>query len=621
MYAAVAAALIISNSTVFAAGKKDSITTTTTELQPAWGGPGAPMPPDGMTPPTPPEGMPEFMSPITESKYVINPMTRDIASLDTATPPECKATVTINLTAGTAVSTSSQISTTCDATTGLITIDSSALSDNIGIILTGKADAPAGLYIKSDKKSTVVITLHNAVFASGSYPCINVDSKSTVYLTSPAGSESTLTDSRQYGTASDITTKGSVYTKGSLVLTGSGTVTLNERFKHGFYAKDYIHVFSGNWTVNSTGRNGFQSVNAFIMDGGSVTVNGTGTHTNNESRGIIVEGEESTSTPGEGFIEINGGTVVIDTWSKAISAKWDIDEDAETKDTGDDPFPIVRINGGTISVTTHGRPMDETAESYDILNADGGYDHEPKKLSPEGIEGKQAVEISGGTLVITTTDDCINASRSDAEAASWIRITGGQLYCSSSSNDGIDSNGIISISGGVIVAQGLAMPECAFDCDQNMFQITGGLIIGLGTGNFSIPTAEYCKNQGTLVLSGSDLGASGSTMAIKNSSGKTVFAYTLPAGINTGSLTAVISSPALSLDDTYTVYTGVTAKTGENWHGLYTTLPKVTGGIKSAAATDVSVTETSPVGGTVSGGGFSMPGSFRGGHGRMGGFR
>ncbi len=625
---AVASALIFTTGascTLFASGKKDS--GTSTETQNNWNGPNGMMPPDGFEPPadwTPPEGMPGAMSSITESHYIINPTTRNIAELDNAAAPSCKASATINLSAGTATSSSDDITVTCDSSTGLITIDSSNMTDNINIMVSGNATAPTGLYIKPNKKSTVVITLNNATFTSGDYPCINVDGKSTVYLTSTAGSTNTLTDSRQYGTSYTTTTKGSVYAKGAMVLTGSGSVTLNESYKHGFYAKDYIHVFNGSWTVNSTGRNGFQSVNAFIMDGGNVTVNGTGTHTNNESRGIIVEGAESTSTPGEGFIEINGGTVVIDTYSKGISAKWDIDEDRETEDTSDDPFPIVRINGGNVSVTTHGRPMDETAQSYDILNADGGYDNEPKKLSPEGIEGKQAVEINGGTLVLTTTDDCINASTADTDAASWVTITGGRIYCNSSSNDAIDSNGFISISGGVIVAQGLAMPECAFDCDQNKFEITGGLVVGLGTGNFSSPTATYCKNQGSLVLNGSDLGRDGSTMAIKNSNGNVVFAFTLPAGINTNSMTAVISSPDLLLGDTYTVYTGVTAKNGENWNGLYTTLPKVSGGSKSATAANMSVTEESPVGGTITGGfgfGGGMRGGFDGGRGRFDGNR
>ncbi len=601
-----AAALIISNTTVFAAGTKDSVTTTTTATTQQ--GPDMQLPPDDMMPP--PDGMPEFMTPVTESGYVAATQTRDIASLDAAETPVCTVSVTVHAATGTVTSSSNDITITRE-TEGRIIIDSSSVKDNLSVTVTGSASQAMGLNITAHKKAAVVITLDNTTFTSGLYPCINVESKSTVYLTSPDSSTSTLTDGRQYGTASTDSTKGSIYAKGAMVLTGSGKVTLTEHFKHGFYAKDYIHVFGGSWNVNSTGRNAFQSVNAFIMDDGQITITGTGTHANNESRGIIVEGTESTEFPGEGYIEINGGTITSTTVSKGISAKWDIDEDAETDTTSDDPFPVIRITGGTISITTTGRPMDEAATESAILTADGKTEYEKLKLSPEGIEGKQAVEITGGTITLNTTDDCINASNDLTGSEAWITISGGTIYCASSANDGIDSNGIITISGGVIVAEGTAMPECAFDCDQNKFQITGGLLVGLGTGNFSSPTAEYCKNQGTLVLSGSELGSAGTTLAVKNSSGHTVFAYTLPAGINTANLVMILSSPALKTGDTYTLYTGVKVKGGENWHGLYTTLPKVSGGTKSTAASNLAVTDQSPVAATVTGGfGGGFGGSF-----------
>ena len=69
-------------------------------------------------------------------------------------------------------------------------------------------------------------------------------------------------------------------------------------------------------------------------------------------------------------------------------------------------------------------------------------------------------------------------------------INGGAIYAYSSKNDAIGSNGSsgITINGGVIVALGLKTPECAFDCDQNPFKIRGGILVGLGTSNFSSPT-------------------------------------------------------------------------------------------------------------------------------------
>ena len=72
-------------------------------------------------------------------------------------------------------------------------------------------------------------------------------------------------------------------------------------------------------------------------------------------------------------------------------------------------------------------------------------------------------------------DDCMNASNS-------IVINGGSIYCYSSGNDGIDSNGTLTITGGVVIASGTTSPEDGFDCDQNTFKITGGIVLGIGRG-------------------------------------------------------------------------------------------------------------------------------------------
>ena len=61
----------------------------------------------------------------------------------------------------------------------------------------------------------------------------------------------------------------------------------------------------------------------------------------------------------------------------------------------------------------------------------------------------------------------MNASKS-------IVINGGNIYCYSSGNDGVDSNGTLTITGGTIVSIGTTSPEEGFDCDQNTFKITGG---------------------------------------------------------------------------------------------------------------------------------------------------
>ncbi len=533
---------------------------------------------------------------------------------------------------------------------GLLSVDSSSYKSNLKFDITGTAEKGA-INISSYKKGIIALYLHNAVItSSGNYPAINVDAKSTVYLALEG--ENSLTDGRSYGTgyssaegtdyysssftgtaeegaevtanwAKGADTKGSVYTKGPLLICGangttSGSLTVNEGYKHGIYSKDYIRIFGGKITVNSSGRNAIQSVNGFVMDDGEITISGTGTNTNNESRGIIVEGAED--NPGEGFIVINGGTITSTTVSKGISAKWDYDDDPETTETTDDPYPYVLIKGGKINITTTGTPADESTTAYTFTDADGVTVSETTKLSPEGIEGKQAVFISGGILNLNCTDDCINASRDTSGYTSQIVISGGNIYAYSSNNDAIDSNGNLTISGGVIVALTATTPECAFDCDSNTFAITGGLVAGIGTSNYSSPTASACS-QSTVVLSGnyfgssSSSGTSASTFAIEDSDGGAIFAFDLPSAFASANqnYVMILSSPKIATGTTYKTVSGATASGGSTFNNLYVELPSLSGG--SETVTDIQTTSSSYVYTKISG---TNGGAQEGSHPNMG---
>ncbi len=468
----------------------------------------------------------------------------------------------------------------------------------VKIVLSGTLEK-GSVEIEPKKNSSLVLELNSASITSANYAPINVSKAASTYLV--LNGNSTLTDGRVYGTGysksegadyytasytgtaedgAELTekwaqgkdTKGSLYTKGSLIISGSGSLSVNEGYKHGIYAKDYIHVISGTVTVNSSGRNCVRSQNGFVMEGGTLNLDGTGTHTNDQSRGIVVEGDEE--NPGEGFIYISGGNINIKTTGKAISAKWDIEEDAETESTDDDPKPVVVITGGNFDITTSGQVIDdEWSGNVTYYDSDGIEVTEKESSSPEGIEGKLGVVIEDGNFVIRTTDDSINASR---DGGAFVNISGGKIYASSSRGDCIDSNGDINISGGTLVALSTLGSEDGFDCDGDL-TFTGGVAAGISGASKSYASSSNKNNsQNVFVLGSSLAGKAGTTMAVEDSSGKAVFAFTIPSGISYGLVT--ISSPNLETGKTYSVKSGVTVSGGENYYGLYTSMPSVSGG-------------------------------------------
>ena len=212
-----------------------------------------------------------------------------------------------------------------------------------------------------------------------------------------------------------------------------------------------------------------------------------------------------------------------------------------------------------------------------------------EKNGAEGFESKQTLAINGGTIAINAYDDAINASKN-------ITINGGEMYFYSIGNDAIDSNGTLTITGGLIVASGTNSPECAFDCDNNTFKITGGTAIGVG-GSTSSPTSNACT-QRVLVWGASGFTA-GQMISIKSSGGSEILTFKLPRTYS-GNMTLVFTSPSLQANTAYTIYKGSNVTGGSNFYGLYSDAVS-SGGTSSATFTTSSMVTT--VGSGNSGGG------------------
>ncbi|HOP40800.1 MAG TPA: carbohydrate-binding domain-containing protein, partial [Geobacteraceae bacterium] len=327
--------------------------------------------------------------------------------------------VTINFTANTAQLSSGSAQTittegvtllasggtgiTVAKTTYGITI-TSAVNANVRYNLTGKLNGTLTVL----SSSAYQLYLEGVTIAASEGPALDLESTQKVFIVSAPGTTNTLSDS----STRSMTMKAALYGKGPMIFSGDGTLNVAGSYKHGIFSNDYIRVRGGTLNVAVSVKDAVRSVNGFIFDDGTLTINASGTTTDDESKGIKVEGSESTGT-GKGFVVINGGTITISSVGKAITAGWDIDEDAITIDTSDDPSPYVEINNGVITITTTGTPYEYVSGGTTV------------SCSPEGIEAKSNLTINSGYLIINTTDDALNAGKA-------ITINGGYIYCASS---------------------------------------------------------------------------------------------------------------------------------------------------------------------------------------------
>jgi hypothetical protein len=250
------------------------------------------------------------------------------------------------------------------------------------------------------------------------------------------------------GTFSIITTAADkkvhgIKSKKNIVIGTSGgggtapsiTITVYGSGSKGISADGDVTIHSGTLTLNTAG-NGYWDTGAseddkttgcagikcdgdLLIDGGALAIVSTGTG----GKGISVDGD----------ITIDGGTLDVTTTGRTYvyNSAYDTKSKAIKSDKN------LTINDGTISIKTY---------------TDGA----------EGLECEYTLTINGGTIEINSYDDAINASGGDTGTKGHILITGGNIFCNASGNDGIDSNGTITISGGTVIALGTTSPEEGF---------------------------------------------------------------------------------------------------------------------------------------------------------------
>ena len=222
-------------------------------------------------------------------------------------------------------------------------------------------------------------------------------------------------------------------------------------------------------------------------------------------------------------ILISGGTVTIKSSDDGIHANNDVvlgDED----DLTDDYYGngIIRITGGTVKITTLDDGVHADTDVYfseadvalvlDILT------------SYEGIEGNR-IYVSGGKITAYATDDAMNAALCTGGNTPLISISGGvvDLTTSRGDTDTMDSNGNVTVSGGVLILKNgqqsaTSMTGGTMDLDGSL-SVTGGIIISVGC---------WC-NEASLTCNVTDTSStlSAGDYSLKNGSGTSVAEFSL----------------------------------------------------------------------------------------------
>ena len=198
-------------------------------------------------------------------------------------------------------------------------------------------------------------------------------------------------------------------------------------------------------------------------DGSKVTICGTGELTVNALGKNGIKSGASTEEDGEACLYIKELTLTINaSVNDAVNAE-----------------ALLNIYSGSITIDAG----DDALHCDYIMNVGEEGTAGPAIKVTSCCEGLEAAELNiySGNITIYSEDDCLNAANSDLSDYGFsLSIYGGTLYMESSSGDGIDSNGTLTISGGsTTVWTANTADNQPLDADGTI-TVSGGTVLAAG---------------------------------------------------------------------------------------------------------------------------------------------
>ena len=380
------------------------------------------------------------------------------------------------------------------------------------------------------------LTLNGVSLKSGRGPAINYQAGKRLFLHLTDGTENYLEDCVEYKedayyftgkTVADEDRKGCFFSEKAVVVSGIGRLTVKGNYKHSISVDNDFYMRPGpTVVVTGAAKNCLHCNDEIHFTGGYF-------YANNSTAGG--KGLKTDST-----LVVDGGRLVINT--SGTYGKDDKGEQESPKGIKIDGD--ITVNAGDITVRCIG-----------------------KCEGSEGIESKKSLTVNGGKIDVMAYDDAMNA-------ATLVKFTGGETFCLSTHNDGIDSNGDIKIVGGKVTSIAANM-EAAMDNDNpgvnSTFTIDGGEIIGIG-GTVYSPSSG--STQYTIVYNGCPMSTT-QELAVKDESGTKILAVTSPQGSQSAGV--LLSSSKFVKGGKYTISIGDTVYQTVTLSNKITTIGSQTG--------------------------------------------
>lgn len=491
-----------------------------------------------------------------------------------------------------------------------VTIASSGTYEISGTLNDGR------IIVETDDEDLVRLILNKInIKNSTTTPFFIKKAKKTIIILKE-NTQNFVSDASSYINEEDA--NAAIYSKDDLTIFGNGSLIIEANYNDGITSKDGLIIKSGNITINAV-DDGIRGKDYLIVKGGSITINAYG-------NGFISDNEDDVT---KGYVYIKDGVINITSRGDAIQAETDVlvaagdititsgggsnsRINANSSAKGLKGGVCVIIEGATLAVNSADDAIHSNSRmvinsgSIDISSGDDGI-HSDSTLgiyggeivitkSYEGIESGDIV-IDDGNIHIVSSDDGINAGGGNdagmgggprgnqSQNNNFLYINGGYIVVDAS-GDGIDVNGKIEMTDGVLIVNGpTSNNNGALDYDAS-FKLTGGFLVAVGSSRMAQPPSNISSQYIVSLKSSSTLQA-GKLIHIQDSSGTEIFSF-----IPTKRYSSVVcSSPNFIKGTTYDVYYGGSStgiiKDGLYQNGIYTPGTKKTSFTISSIITTV----------------------------------
>lgn len=438
--------------------------------------------------------------------------------------------------------------------------------------------------VETADSDAVRLVLDNANITNSSGAALNVVNADEVILYSASGTTNTISDGADYTATGEDDPDAVVYSKADLTIAGEGTLKVNGNHEDGIHTSDGLVIASGTLEVNAA-NTGIKGKDYVDILGGTINVTAQqdgikSTNDTDEGQGWtrLSNGTVTVNAGDDGFkasrvVEISGGSLTVEQSDEGIEAQY------------------INVSGGDVNVTSADDGMNASLKTSDSESTDSSAN--TSDTANQQQNNQQQGSIPGGQQSGTSNQQqqgmgqppAMSGTSQDGTSQNGttgtgqqgmgqppqggmpgggggtfevvdaaINVSGGHVTVNAE-GDGIDSNGVTTLSGGTLIVNGPSQGgNAALDTNGDLLLNGATVLSGSTADMFEAPSTN--STSGYLKLTNSSGFEQGSTVQVADSSGKVVANYKVT---KSNVQLVLVSSSSIVKGQSYTVYTTTSA--------------------------------------------------------------